>query len=273
MKVSDFAAQVEEFQTKLIEHRQLWGKSLDRIIPEYPIRNVEALQEQSRWLARRLGALRPYITRFDPAWLLMHPATGVTWDALDEAVGLTGVGPVKGPSLRAANQKLDQILGHLATLGQNDEIPADLDKPMRSGATAGSLMIAYLNHLHPFIAKGCAQLYEDAHYAQAVEEAVKAVFQYIRDATGLTTDGAALVQTVFSVKNPVLAFSDLQDDTKRNEQVGFMEMLSAFLKGVRHPLAHTHGRQEEAQKAFEYLVMASLFCRRVDDASPKPVEA
>ena len=45
-----------------------------------------------------------------------------------------------------------------------------------------------------------------------------------------------------------------------------MEMLCAFAKGVRNPLAHTHGRSEEAQKAFEYLVMASLFCRRIDDA-------
>jgi hypothetical protein len=68
----------------------------------------------------------------------------------------------------------------------------------------------------------------------------------------------------------VLAFSDLTDETKRNEQVGFMEMLAAYAKGVRNPLAHTHGKLEEAQKAFEYLALASLFCRRIDDASPKP---
>jgi uncharacterized protein (TIGR02391 family) len=130
-------------------------------------------------------------------------------------------------------------------------------------------MLAYLSYVHPFIETGCAQLYQDGHYTQAIEEAVKAVFQYVRNATGLTTDGSSLVQTAFSVKNPILAFSDLADQTKQNEQIGFMEMLCAFLKGVRHPLAHTHGKQEEAQKAFEYLVMASLFCRRIDDASPK----
>lgn len=49
-----------------------------------------------------------------------------------------------------------------------------------------------------------------------------------------------------------------------------MEMLAAFAKGVRNPLAHTHAKSEEAQKAFEYLVVASLFCRRIDDATPKP---
>jgi uncharacterized protein (TIGR02391 family) len=272
MKVAQLAVELEEFQNKLVEHQQLWSESLDEMIPDFPIRNGRALEEQSRWLARRLGALRPYIVRFDRAWTMQHPATGVTWDALHEAVGVSAVAPVKGPSLRSTIQKLDHILGRLASMEQDDEIPADPRKPMRSGATADSLMLSYLGHLHPFIAKGCAQLYEDGHYAQAVEEAVKAVFQYIRDATGLTADGAGLAQTAFSIKSPILAFSDLQDETKRNEQIGFVEMLCGFLKGVRHPLAHTHGRQEEAQKAFEYLVMASLFCRRVDDASPKSAE-
>ena len=67
----------------------------------------------------------------------------------------------------------------------------------------------------------------------------------------------------------MLAFSDISDETKKNEQVGFMEMPSAFAIGVRNSFAHTHGKLEEAQKAFEYLALASLFCRRIDDASPK----
>jgi uncharacterized protein (TIGR02391 family) len=141
---------------------------------------------------------------------------------------------------------------------------------MKPGLSADRIMLVYLDQLHPFIAKGCSQLFIDGHYAQAVEESAKAVFQYIRDITGLTGDGAVLAQAAFSVNRPILAFSDLSDQTKKDEQVGFMEMLSAFSKGVRNPLAHTHGKLEEAQKAFEYLVLASLFCRRIDGASPKP---
>jgi uncharacterized protein (TIGR02391 family) len=93
--------------------------------------------------------------------------------------------------------------------------------------------------------------------------------KYLRDATGLKLDGAQLAQNAFSLKSSILAFSDLSDETKRNEQLGFMEMLAAFAKGVRNPLAHTHGKLEEQQKAFEYLCLASLFCRRIDDARPK----
>ncbi|MBE0582664.1 MAG: TIGR02391 family protein [Desulfofustis sp.] len=166
-------------------------------------------------------------------------------------------------------QKLDQIIGRLQSIEQEDEILEDPTQPIRPGVGVDYLILGYLSHLHPFISGGCSQLFIDGHYAQAVEEAAKAVFQYIRNKTGLSGDGANLAQNAFSLKSPTLAFSDLSDENKQNEQIGFMEMLKGFAKGVRNPLAHTHGRQEEVQKAFEYLVFASLLCRRIDDASPE----
>lgn len=271
MRVSALLSALDEFGAKLIEHRELWGRSLSQPIPDYAVRNRDELEAQTHWLTRRLGALRPYIERFDNQWLMVHPATGVHWDALDASVSLNQIAQAKGPSLRSAIEKLNTIAGQLETLDQDDEVPADPGKPLKSGLPADRVMLAYLSHLHPYIAKGCSQLFIDGHYAQAVEESAKAVFQYLRQITGLTFDGSALAQMAFGVKAPILAFNDLADETKRNEQIGFMEMLSAFAKGVRNPLAHTHGKLEEAQKAFEYLALASLFCRRIDDASPKPV--
>jgi uncharacterized protein (TIGR02391 family) len=270
MRVSELLAALDELRQKLIEHRDLWGNSLSRSIPDYPVRNQKELEAQSHWLTRRLGALRSYIERFDDEWLMVHPATGVRWDALDASVSLNQVAQEKGPSIRSTIEKLNTIAGKLETLDQDDDIPADRNAPLKSVLVPDRIMLAYLDHLHPYIAQGCAKLFIDGHYAQAVEESAKAVFQYLRKATALTLDGSALATQAFSVKNPLLAFSDLSDETKKNEQVGFMEMLSAFAKGVRNPLAHTHGKLEEAQKAFEYLALASLFCRRIDDASPKP---
>lgn len=269
MRVVVLLAALDKFRVKLIEHQELWGKSLSKAIPNYPVRNRGELEAQSHWLTRRLGALRSYIERFDDQWLMKHPATGVRWDALDASVGLTQVAQAKGPALRSAIEKLNMIAGKLETLDQDDEIPADPRAPMKSGHSPDRVMLAYVSHLHPYIAKGCSKLFVDGHYSQAVEESAKAVFQYLREATGLTLDGSPLATQAFSLKNPLLAFSDLADDTKKNEQIGFMEMLSAFAKGVRNPLAHTHGKLEEAQKAFEYLTLASLFCRRIDDASSK----
>jgi uncharacterized protein (TIGR02391 family) len=271
MRVSALLSALDEFRERLIEHRELWGKSLDQPMPDYPVRNRAELETQSHWLTRRLGALRSYIERFDGRWLMTHPAAGVSWDALDVSVGLNQVAQRKGPAIRSVIEKLNMIAGKLETLDQDDEIPADQSVPLKSGLAPDRIMLAYLSHLHPYIAKGCTKLFVDGHYAQAVEESAKAVFQYLREATALTLDGAPLATHAFSIKNPILAFSDLADDTKKSEQVGFMEMLSAFAKGVRNPLAHTHGKLEEAQKAFEYLTLASLFCRRIDDASPKSI--
>jgi len=269
MKAKDLLAELEEFQERLTQHQELWGRSLDQPIPDYPVRNNEELREQSRWMSRKVGALRPYILRFDDSWIMHHPATGTRWNALDAAVGLDAVAQAKGPAIRSTIQKLDQIIGRLQTLEPEDEIPEDVNQPVKPGIGVDYLILGYLGHLHEYISRGCMQLFIDGHYSQAIEEASKAVFQYIREKTGLTGDGAPLAEAAFSLKSPTLAFSDLSSDTKRNEQLGFMEMLKGFAKGVRNPLAHTHGQKEEAQKAFEYLVLASLLCRRIDDASPQ----
>lgn len=269
MKVKHFAEQLEEFQQKLIEHQKLWGSSLSQPIPDFPVKNGNQLEEQSRWMSRKLGALRPFIYRFDNNWIMNHPATGVRWNALDSAVGLDAISQVKGPSIRSTIQKLDQIIGRLQTMEQEDEIPEKPSQPIKPGVGVDYLVLGYLSYLHQFISDGCSQLFIDGHYSQAVEESAKAVFQYIRNKTGLIGDGVTLAQNAFSLKSPTLAFSDLSDENKKNEQLGFMEMLKGFAQGVRNPLAHTHGQQEEAQKAFEYLVFASLLCRRIDDASPK----
>jgi uncharacterized protein (TIGR02391 family) len=269
MKAGELLSRIDEFRDRLVKHKQLWMQSREmRGQTEYAKARA-VLEEQSGWLTRNLGVLRSYIVRFDRQWTMVHPATGVRWDALASATGLRDDAIIKAPSLSTVIEKLNVIAGKLETLDPDDRVPADPTEPMRAGQTADRLMHGYLPHLHPFIAAAAEKLYVDGHFSQAVEESAKAVFGYIRDATGLTQDGATLAQQAFSLKGGPLAFSDLGDDTKRNEQLGFMEMLAAFAKGVRNPLAHTHGKLEEAQKAFEYVVMASLFCRRVDDAKPK----
>ena len=155
MRVSELLTALDEFRQKLIEHREMWGGSLSQPIPDYPVRNQQELEAQSHWLTRRLGALRSFIERFDDEWLMIHPATGVRWDALDASVSLNQVSQAKGPSIRSTIEKLNAIAGKLETLDQDDEIPADRNAPMKSGLSADRIMLAYLNHLHPYIALGC----------------------------------------------------------------------------------------------------------------------
>lgn len=131
--MKELAQALEEFQRKLIEHQDLWGDSLDQPIPDYPVRNIDELEEQSRWLSRRVGALRPYIERFDDNWVMYHPATGTRWNALDSAAGLDSVAQVKGPSIDSTIQKLDQIIGRLQSMEPEDDTPEGVNQPIRPG--------------------------------------------------------------------------------------------------------------------------------------------
>lgn len=266
MRARELLQEIEEFQLGLARHQEIWGNSLDRPIPQYPVRNTSTLVSQSRQLSRDLGRLRPYLQRFRESWVMHHPATGAQWDALEAATGSNQIAQIKGPSLRTVLDALDQIIGELQGLDPDEEIPKDPSRPTRAGGTPERIAMGYVPHLHPFIHGACAGLLEDGHFSQAIEESVKAVLQYLRNATGLTTDGADLVNQAFSLKNPFLALGSLSDETTRNEQIGLMDMIKGFVKGVRHPLAHSQGHQEGFQRAFEYIVFASILCRRVDDA-------
>ena len=164
---------------------------------------------------------------------------------------------------------LDEVLGNLDAM--------DPDSALEASVGSDS-MLPYLDQLHERVVKASAQLFRDGHYPEAVEAAIKSVFQFIRDRTGLTGDGAKLVDAAFSTGKPMLVFSDLSDETKRNEHVGFMELLKASYKGVRSVLSHTHGKQEEKRVAFEYMVFASLLCRRLEAAqnlkqAPAPADS
>jgi uncharacterized protein (TIGR02391 family) len=266
MFVKDLIKEIELFQKKLKEHRELYASSLSRNIPDHPLRNNSELREQLEWLNRKLGSIKQYLLRFHNNWVMGSQIANVKWNSLDEAVGQK-TAQIKGQSLDYVIDALNQILGKLDNLDPDDNVPEDVDQPIRPGIGLDNLMQAYLPHLHPYIVKGCNDLFIDGHYAEAIEEAIKAVLQYIREKTSLTGDGEALINNAFSLNNPILAFSDLSDQTKKNEQLGFMNMLKGFVQGVRHPLAHTYNSEEKAHNAFEYLIMASLFCRRIDDAS------
>jgi predicted nucleotide-binding protein len=124
MNVSELIAALEEFQTKLTEHQELLERRAGQRAEFSVLEKKAALEEQSRWLSRRLGALRPYIERFDNEWMMQDPANRVTWDALDVVTSLTGH-PGKNHSFRHVFPKLHQILGRLETLDPKQEIPAD----------------------------------------------------------------------------------------------------------------------------------------------------
>jgi hypothetical protein len=119
VKVGELRAKVEAFRSQLEEHFQLWRSSLDRTLPDRPIRNIEVLEEQRGRLARQLGALRPYIEKLDLP-TMMGTAWGIPWDAYSSAVS-NDVAIRKGSSIDAILPQLEEALGRLEALDPSSE--------------------------------------------------------------------------------------------------------------------------------------------------------
>ena len=122
MKVTELLTKLEDFLNLLKKHRDLWSKSLDRTLPDYPIMNNDELERQSESLNASLGQLRPYLKDFRRSWLMQSNATGITWDALDTSVGLGNVAQIKGPSLTNVIDVLNQFIGQARSMNPHDEI-------------------------------------------------------------------------------------------------------------------------------------------------------
>ena len=76
------------------------------------------------------------------------------------------------------------------------------------------------------------------NYFHAVFEAAKGLAQRIRELARVDADGAALVDLVFSVEKPPLAFNTLQTETEKSEHKGYAALLKGCFAAVRNPPAH-----------------------------------
>jgi len=76
------------------------------------------------------------------------------------------------------------------------------------------------------------------NYFHAVLEAVKGVAERLRQLSGLGADGADLVNTVLSTKNPIIAINSLKTETEVSEQKGVANLLVGVFGAIRNPAAH-----------------------------------
>lgn len=123
--------------------------------------------------------------------------------------------------------------------------------------------------IHAEALKYCrAELLQD-NYFHAVFEATKGLAQRIREMSATNGDGAALVDQVFSIDRPLLAFNALQSETERSEHKGFAALLKGCFAAVRNPLAHEPKILWQGEDdAADYLSLISLLHRKLDDCVP-----
>lgn len=107
------------------------------------------------------------------------------------------------------------------------------------------------------------KLFDDGHHARAVEEAFKYLDNTVlrlSKTTGLS--GSALMKKVFSPNNPLIKLNAGISASEQSEQLGYMEIFSGVMTGIRNPRAHDSDWEDTEERAMQLLVLANhLICK------------
>jgi uncharacterized protein (TIGR02391 family) len=125
-----------------------------------------------------------------------------------------------------------------------------------------------IENLHPEVVTVASDLFVNGHYTQAIFEAVKALEQRVRSQSNLD-ESRDLMARAFGGDPPPIDLSVESGQSGRNEQHGLRLVFMGLSQGIRNPKAHGLIKQDDPQRALEYLGTVSVLFRRLDDAAAK----
>ena len=106
--------------------------------------------------------------------------------------------------------------------------------------------------------KFVAPLYADGYYVRAVEEACKFLDNLVkRRSQRSDLTGSELMKHVFSLNNPILALNSVKTKSEKSEQLGYMELYSGVMSGVRNPRTHEHELVDTQETALSLLAFVN----------------
>jgi uncharacterized protein (TIGR02391 family) len=133
--------------------------------------------------------------------------------------------------------------------------------------------------LHPQIKKVAYNQFQDGYFKEAIQNAFVEVINQVKVKSGNPTkmvngrnidlDGDDLMNRVFGcdgTNTPIIKFNNLSNSLKRTEQRGLMNLYKGIV-GVRDLKAHLNFIQNDPHKTIEYLSLASLLMRLLDEHS------
>ncbi len=121
--------------------------------------------------------------------------------------------------------------------------------------------------LHPRVLAASEKLFRDGHFSQAVFEAFKALEEYVRKTSGRNEYGEYLMSKVFNEESPILKIKYSRPDTDKDEQKGFRFIFMGAMTGIKNPKGHHTIIQRDRAQTLQYLALASLLFKTVDDAT------
>ena len=120
----------------------------------------------------------------------------------------------------------------------------------------------------PGLIRFCRDLFIDGYYSMAVLKAFTYLANTVKNKSGITDkDGTSLMQTVLSLKSPVLMLNSLQSQSEQDQQLGYMNLFAGSMLGFRNPRAHEHDLSDSPEEAIEMLVIANHLIRVLNGAT------
>lgn len=145
----------------------------------------------------------------------------------------------------------------------------NLEKMKRLDLKRKQEEVIFDNQIHLLISNVCKRKFLDGHYADAVESAFKEVNSRCKNIyklrKGAEKDGSDLMNNLFSPKNPILRFEDNSTESGKNVQLGYMQIFSGSIIGIRNPKAHEN-QVLNKESAYQRLILASLLMSKIDEA-------
>jgi len=138
--------------------------------------------------------------------------------------------------------------------------------PQRRAAVAPLLDGDLLVNLHPAIQAAARPYFSSGHRAAAVLEACKAIELRMQERLGSAKSGQPLMSEAFGGSKPRLRLNQGQSQVEIDEQEGFKLIFMGVMRGIRNPKAHALFNELDERRALDYLGLASLLMRRLDDA-------
>jgi uncharacterized protein (TIGR02391 family) len=111
--------------------------------------------------------------------------------------------------------------------------------------------------------KAVSKLFNDGHHAQAVAKACIFLDNLVKNKSGISATGDALMRTAFSAKKPVLKINSFSNSSEEDEQHGYMDIYAGIMMGIRNPRAHEHDWEDSEFRAIQLLTFINHLVERV----------
>jgi len=191
---------------------------------------------------------------------------GVPWDVFVYSLRSLNMTPDQFTTLDKAINLVNKATGKIESIPVTSTDWRDISITQEPAETAA--LPSYLfdkMQFHQRIIAASKSLFESGHYSQAIFEAFKAVNNFVKEKSGLSLDGKALMSKVFNEDAPIIKLNELLTQSDRDEQEGFKFLFMGAMVGIRNPKAHDNVIQTDPYRTLEYLGFASLLMKRIEE--------